>query len=137
MSMTREQFEEQFATICQANGVKLFLRDPHVGSNNGYAQANEVHLGRKYKNNHIYFAVAFHEFGHAIINIKRDRGVKRYALTSSFHEEQFAWTLGMKFYAKYFGKCFTKSMGDFMLMCLKTHSRTHYSFKNIFNDEIS
>lgn len=39
-------------------------------------------------------AVAFHEFGHAIINIKRTNGVKRYNVNSTFFEEWQAWTLG-------------------------------------------
>ena len=135
--MTRAQFEQKFSDICQHHGVKLFLYDPNVDNDNGYAYLNEVHLGRKYKNNHIYMAVAFHEFGHAIINMKRAKGVKRYSVASCFHEEWFAWSLGMSYYAKFIGKPFTKAMGDFVLHCLKTHSKSHYSFKNIFNDKMA
>ena len=38
-------------------------------------------------------AVALHEFGHAIINTKREKGVKRYGVSSTFHEEFEAWSL--------------------------------------------
>ena len=96
---------------------------------------NEVHLGSKYKNVHIYMAVAFHELGHAIINVKRSKGVKRYNVSSTFHEEFDAWSIAQRLYAKYIGRPFTKNMGDFVLMCLKTHSKTHYAFKDIFKDK--
>lgn len=95
-----------------------------------------MHLGNKYKNIHIYMAVAFHELGHAIINIKREKGVKRYNVNSTFFEEFCAWYWGQRYYAKMFKKPFTKSMADFMLKCLKTHSMTHYAFKDIFGDDM-
>ena len=82
-------------------------------------------------------AVAFHEFGHAIINLKRSKGIKRYNVNSGFYEEFSAWYFGQRFYSKLFGKPFTKSMGNFALKCLKTHSSTHYAFKNIFGDEVT
>lgn len=97
---------------------------------------NEVHLGNKYKNVHIYMAVAFHEFGHAIINTKREKGVKRYGVSSTFHEEFEAWSLAQRYYARYVGRPFTKDMGNFVLQCLKTHSKTHYAFKDIFKDNM-
>ena len=124
-----------FQDICERNGVKLFLNDAHITKDNGYAMLNEVHLGCNYSNVHIYMAVAFHEFGHAIINIKRIRGVKRYNVNSAFYEEWLAWSLAQRFYTKYFKRPFTKNMGNFILTCLKTHSRSHYAFKDIYGDE--
>jgi len=114
----------------------LFLHDPKVMKDNGYAMFNEVHLGNEYSSSHTYMAVAFHEFGHAIINLKRDKGIKIYNVNSSFYEEWMAWTLAQRYYSKIFKKPFTKSMGNFILQCLTTHSKTHYDFKNIFREEI-
>lgn len=96
---------------------------------------NEVHLGNTYKNVHIYMAVAFHEFGHAIINLKREKGIKRYEVNSTFQEEFEAWGLAQRFYRKYIGRPFTKDMGNFILRCLKTHSKTHYAFKDIYSNK--
>ena len=100
----------------------MFLNDPSVEKDNGYASCDEVHLGKKYKNLAIYKAIAFHELGHVIINIKRERGVKRYSVNSCFMEEWMAWTIAMRLYAKHMKKPFTKVMGNFVLECLKTHS---------------
>lgn len=60
-----------FQDICEKHHVKLFLNDKHISKDNGYAMLDEVHLGRRYSNVYIYMAVAFHELGHAIINMKR------------------------------------------------------------------
>ena len=38
-------------------------------------------------------AVAFHELSHAIINLKREKGIKRYSVNSTFNEEYEAWGL--------------------------------------------
>lgn len=131
------RFEQLFQDLCDKHQVRLFLHDPKVEKNNGYAQFNEIHLGNKYKNMHIYMAVAFHELGHAIINLKRSNGIKRYNVNSCFFEEWSAWDLAQRLYSKTFKKPFTKSMGNFILKCLKTHSSTHYAFKDIFGDEIT
>lgn len=92
--MKQLTFEDKFYDLCQQYGIRLFLHDPKVEKDNGYTQYNEVHLGNKYKNIHIYMAVAFHEFGHAMINIKREKGVKRYNVNSTFFEEFCAWYWG-------------------------------------------
>ena len=80
-------------------------------------------------------AVAFHELGHAIINLKREKGIKRYEVNSTFQEEFEAWGLAQRFYRKYIGRPFTKDMGNFILRCLKTHSKTHYAFKDIYSNK--
>lgn len=49
-------------------------------------------------------------------------------------EEWFAWHLAMQFYGKYIGRPFTKAMGNFVVSCLKSHSKSHYSFKKISQD---
>jgi len=136
MLMTREQFEDKFRAICEQKGIKLFLKDPDVKSDNGYAYWNEVHLGTKYRNNHIFMAIAFHEFSHAVINLKRAKGVKKYKINSCFMEEWLAWSLAMRYYAKYIGKPFTQTMGKFVVSCLKSHSQSNYAFKDIFGDKI-
>lgn len=87
------EFENIFQDLCNKHGICLFLHDPEVKKDNGYARFNEIHLGDKYKNIYIYMAVAFHEFGHAIINLKREKGVKRYSVNSTFNEEYEAWGL--------------------------------------------
>lgn len=135
--MTKDTFERKFYDICKKHGVVVFFNDPSVKqANNGYAIWNEVHLGKKYRNVSIYMAVAFHEFSHAIINMKRAKNVKSYFVNSSFNEEFSAWTLAMRYYAKYFGKPFNKIQGNFILECLKTHAKTAYSFKDVYHDKI-
>ena len=134
--MTRANFEDMYLDICQKHGVKVYFNDPTQEKDNGYAQWNEVHLARKYSSNSIYMAVAFHELGHAIINMKRAQKVKLYKVHSCFNEEFYAWFLAQRLYAKYIGRPFNKRMGDFVLECLKTHSAQHYSFKNIFGEKL-
>lgn len=116
--MRRIQFEEIFFDICAKHNVKLFLNDPSVLDDNGFAVNDEVHLGRKYKNIYIYMAIAFHEFSHVIINKKREAGIKRYNVNCCFMEEWFAWSLAMRYYAKYMKRPFTKTMGNFVIQCL-------------------
>lgn len=134
--MTRAQFEDKFLEICTKHGVKVYFNDPTQDIDNGYAYWNEVHLSRKYSCISIYMAVAFHELAHTIINMKRARKVKLYKVHSCFNEEFYAWFLAQRLYAKYFGKPFSKKMGDFIIECLKTHSASHYSFKNIFGEKL-
>ena len=128
-------FEKKFQDLCNKHGIHLFLHDPKIKKNNGYVQFDEIHLGNRYRNIYIYMAVAFHELGHAIINLKREKGIKRYSVNSTFNEEYEAWGLAQRFYAKCTGKPFTKSMGNFILQCLRTHSDTHYAFKDIYNEK--
>lgn len=92
-----------------------------------------MHLGRKYSSLSIFKAVAFHELGHAIINLKRAKGVKLYKVHSSFNNEFNAWWLAQRLCLKWMKRPFTKKMGDFILECLKTHSASHYSFKESFD----
>jgi hypothetical protein len=58
---------------------------------------------------------------------------KLYKVHSNFNNEFNAWWLAQRLYMKYIGRPFTKKMGDFALECLKTHSASHYSFKNTFD----
>lgn len=134
--MKRTEFESIFQSLCQKYGIELFLNDKSVQRDNGFAVENEVHLGTKYKNNHIYMAIAFHEFAHALIYNKRESGIKRYNVNCDFMEEWFAWSLAMRFYGKYIGKPFTKAMGNFVITCLKSHSKSHYAFKNTLVDDL-
>lgn len=129
--MTREKFEDVFLKICTKYGVKVYFNDPTQEEDNGYAMWNEVHLSRKYSSTSVYMAVAFHELGHAIINMKSEKGVKLYKVHSDFNNEFNAWWLAQRLYAKYIGKPFTKKMGNFVLECLKTHSASHYAFKKL------
>ena len=133
--MTKVKFEKQFYDICNKHGIVVFFNDPSVTEkDNGYAKWNEVHLGNRYTNNHIYAAVAFHEFGHAVINIKRFNNVKKYTVNSTFNEEFSAWYWAMRYYQQYFNKPFNRQQGLFMLKCLKTHADNDYAFKDVFKD---
>ena len=69
------------------------MNDPSVDNDNGFAIEDEIHLGKKYSNLYTFVAIAFHEFGHVIINKKRRRKIKLYRITSLFNEEWMAWTL--------------------------------------------
>ena len=133
--MTTRQFEELFLNVCAKYGVKAVLHDTKQTVDNGYAVWNEVHLAPKYSCLSIYKAVAFHELGHAIINIKRSKGVKLYRVHSNFNNEFNAWWLAQRLHLKYIGKPFNKKMGNFALECLKTHSDSHYAFKDTFGDD--
>lgn len=134
--MTRAKFEDIFLEICNKYNVKVYFNDPTQEEDNGYAYWNEVHLARKYSSTSIYMAVAFHELGHAIINMKRANNVKLYKVHSDFNNEFNAWWLAQRLYAKYIGKPFSKKMGDFILECLKTHSASHYAFKNTYGEKL-
>ncbi len=128
--MTTIEFKELFASICEHYGVKVVF-DDSAEEDNGYAQWNEVHLAPKYSCLSVFKAVAFHELGHAIINMKQAKGIKLYKVHSNFNNEFNAWWLAQRLHLKYIGKPFNKKMGDFVLECLKTHSASHYAFKNI------
>ena len=134
--MTRAKFEDIFLEICNKYNVKVYFNDPTQEEDNGCAMWNEVHLARKYSSTSIYMAVAFHELGHAIINMKRANNVKLYKVHSDFNNEFNAWWLAQRLYAKYIGKPFSKKMGDFILECLKTHSSSHYAFKNTYGEKL-
>lgn len=129
--MTTIEFKELFASICEHYGVKVVFDDPSEEEDNGYAQWNEVHLAPKYSCLSVFKAVAFHELGHAIINMKQAKGIKLYKVHSNFNNEFNAWWLAQRLHLKYIGKPFNKKMGDFVIECLKTHSDSHYAFKNI------
>jgi hypothetical protein len=133
--MTIAQFESLFRKACDKYGVKVFFGDTGQEEDNGCAIWNEVHLAPKYSCLSVYMAVAFHELGHAIINTKRSKGIKLYKVHSNFNNEFNAWWLAQRLYMKYIGRPFTKKMGDFALECLKTHSASHYSFKNTFDNQ--
>lgn len=91
--MTRTKFEDIFLEICNNYNVKVYFNDPTQEIDNGYAMWNEVHLARKYSSISTYMAVAFHELGHAIINMKRAKNVKLYKVHSDFNNEFNAWWL--------------------------------------------
>ena len=129
--MTTNEFISLFEDICVKYDVKVFFNDVNQ-EDNGYAIQNEVHLSKRYSCLSIFKAVAFHELGHAIINIKRSKGIKLYEVHSSFNNEFNAWWLAQRLHMKYIGKPFNKKMGNFALECLKTHSRSHYDFKDTF-----
>lgn len=131
--MTKADFESVYKDVCDKYGVKVFFGDASQDEDNGYAQWNEVHLSRKYSSLSVYMAVAFHELGHAIINIKRAKNIKLYKVYSNFNNEFNAWWLAQRLYMKYMGKPFNKKMGNFALECLRTHSASHYSFKGQFD----
>ena len=133
--MTVTEFENLFTKICAHYGVKLFLRDPTQDKDNGYAKWNEIHLSSRYSCISVYRAVAFHELGHAIINMKRAKGIKLYKVHSIFNNEFNAWWLAQRLHLKHTGKPFNRKMGEFALECLKTHSTTHYAFKDTFKDK--
>lgn len=135
--MTTYEFESLFEVVCAKYSVKVHFNDCTLDEDNGYAKYNEVHLATKYSCLSIYKAVAFHELGHAIINIKRTKGIKLYKVHSNFNNEFNAWWLAQRLHLKYIGKPFNKKMGDFAFECLKTHSNTHYSFKDTYGDEDS
>lgn len=135
--MTRAKFEDVFLKICTKYKVKVFFNDPTQDIDNGYACENEVHLSTKYSCISIYKAVAFHELAHTIINMKRAKKIKLYRVHSCFNEEFYAWFLAQRLYAKYFKRPFNKKMGNFILECLKTHSASHYSFKDVFHDKFN
>ena len=130
--MTTAEFESLFSSICIKYGVKVFFNDI-TWKDNGYAIENEVHLSKKYSCLSIYKAVAFHELGHAIVNIKNGKGVKLYSIHSDFNNEFYAWWLAQRLHMKYIGRPFNKKMGNFVISCLKTHSKSHYAFKDISN----
>lgn len=129
--MTISEFEKIFENICAKYNVKVFFNDITQETDNGYAQWNEIHLAQKYSCLSIYKAVAFHELGHAIINIKSAKNIKLYKVHSLFNNEFNAWWLAQRLHLKYIGKPFNKKMGNFALACLKTHSVSHYAFKYI------
>lgn len=131
--MTKAEFEDLFKQICDHYKVKLFLNEESEEEDNGYAVWNEVHLAPHYSCLSIYKAVAFHELGHAITNMKREKGIKLYDVHSHFNNEFNAWWLAQRLHLKWLGKPFNKKMGDFVLECLKTHSDSHYAFKNTFD----
>lgn len=133
--MTTSEFESIFSAICTKYGVHVVFNDETQGKDNGYAQYNEVHLASRYSCLSIYKAVAFHELGHAIINMKRAKGIKLYRVHSNFNNEFNAWWLAQRLHLKYIGTPFNKKMGNFALNCLKTHSKTHYAFKDTFGDD--
>jgi len=133
MQLEKSSFKPLFESICTKYGVKVFFDGDE--EDNGYAVRNEVHLAKEYSCLSICKAVAFHELGHAIINIKRAKGIKLYKVHSNFNNEFNAWWLAQRLYIKYMKRPFTKTMGDFALECLKTHSATHYAFKDTFGDE--
>ena len=133
--MTTVDFQDLFSSICSKYGVRVFFNDPTQEKDNGYAIGNEIHLSQKYSCLSIFKAVAFHELGHAIINIKRSKGIKLYKVHSNFNNEFNAWWLAQRLYIKYMKRPFNKKMGNFALDCLKTHSATHYAFKDTFGDE--
>lgn len=127
--MTARKFEQLFASICGKYGVKVFFGDETQEEDNGYAVWNEVHLAPHYSCISIYKAVAFHELGHAIINIKQARGTKLYKMHSDFNNEFNAWWLAQRLHLRWLGKPFNKKMGNFALDCLKTHSESSYAFR--------
>ena len=90
--MTTNEFISLFEDICVKYDVKVFFNDVNQ-EDNGYAIQNEVHLSKRYSCLSIFKAVAFHELGHAIINIKRSKGIKLYEVHSSFNNEFNAWWL--------------------------------------------
>ena len=91
--MTIKQFESLFLHICEDYNVKVFFKDSTQDEDNGYAIGNEVHLAPNYSCLSIFKAVAFHELGHAIINMKRAKGIKLYDVHSNFNNEFNAWWL--------------------------------------------
>ena len=127
--MTTAKFEALFKSVCDKYGVKVFFGDASQEQDNGYAVWNEVHLAPKYSCLSVYKAVAFHELGHAIVNLKSARGIKLYKAHSNFNNEFYAWWLAQRLHMKWLGKPFSKKMGDFALDCLRTHSASHYDFK--------
>ena len=131
--MTAADFKSLFSSICANYNVKVFFDDPTQEKDNGYAKFNEIHLAPEYSCLSIFKAVAFHELGHAIINMKCARGIKLYKVHSNFNNEFNAWWLAQRLHLKYMKRPFNKTMGNFALDCLKTHSATHYAFKDISN----
>lgn len=131
--MTINEFEHMFSDICIKYNVKVIFNDETQEIDNGYAIRNEIHLAPKYSCLSIFKAVAFHELGHAIINMKCEKGIKLYKVHSNFNNEFNAWWLAQRLHMKYIGKPFNKKMGNFVLDCLKTHSATHYAFKDTFS----
>ena len=133
--MTYTKFNKIFQEICYKNNIIVFFNDPQItDKDNGFAKWNEIHLETKYSNISTYIAVAFHEFAHAIINMKRAKKIKQSFVNCNFNEEFLAWALAMRYYAKNFNKPFNKTQSNFVLKCLKTHALTDYSFKDIYKD---
>lgn len=116
--------------LCEKHHIKLVLDDDKIDVDNGELyNGAEIHLGRKYTSNLIFLAIFFHELGHILITRRKS---KKYRKLSIFREEALAWCIAMEFQAKYFGKSFTKSQGNFMLECLSSYSKQHYNFSKTY-----
>lgn len=115
--------------ICKVTGVELYLDDAEVVKDNGWADIanNEIHLGSKYSSPSIKLVIFFHELAH--IQIARSKAAHNEDVCT-FMEEFAAWHHGMDEYFKWCHKTINKTQGNFILKCLKTYSKTHYSFKN-------
>ena len=132
--MAKRKIDEKIASISSEWKVKVLV-DQSFDKDYGecYPDSNEIMLGEKYTASNIKLAVFLHELSH-IITLRRSGS--RYLAASVFQEEYAVWSLAQELHFKYTGKPFTKSQADFMLRCLRSYSRRHYSFKKKFNKKI-
>ena len=132
--MADYKIDKLISSICDEWKVKVLI-DTKFQKNYGecYPDSNEIILCGKFSSNKIKFIVFLHELSH-IITMRR-KG-KRYLAASIFQEESAVWSLAQELHLKYMNRPFNKSQADFMLKCLKTYSKYHYSFKKQFNKEL-
>lgn len=133
--MAKHKIDEIITSISGEWKVKVLI-DTSFSKDYGecYPDSDEIMLGNKYTTSKIKLAVFLHELSH-IITLRRSGS--RYLAASVFQEEYAVWSLAQELHLKYTNKPFNKSQADFMLKCLKSYSKRHYSFKKQFNKKIS
>ena len=131
--MTKIEIEDMIKSISSQHKV-IVVYESKFQKDYGecYPGTDKILLGTKYSSNRIKFAVFLHELCH-ILTLRRTGS--RYVAASIFQEEFAVWSLAQELHLKYVGKPFSSKQAKFMLNCLNTYSKRHYSFKKKYNKE--